>query len=176
MGIEEDKEYEDFKNRYLQRPITFLTEENLDKLEDHCRKAIHYERGVEHKVSLELIERYKQVLKEINALKHINSKLRTIRVEHEWGYENINLFLKEDMTYIDKNKYFIEVEEGKIEDIKQLYLDNLNSIPKQKVKNEFNKLNTRIKDFKNPEIKKYFSIEQIIYLLEQFKNKLWEDK
>lgn len=136
MGIEEDKEYEDFKNRYLQRPITFLTEENLDKLEDHCRKAIHYERGVEHKVSLELIERYKQVLKEINALKHINSKLRTIRVEHEWGYENINLFLKEDMTYIDKNKYFIEVEEGKIEDIKQLYLDNLNSIPKQKVKEE----------------------------------------
>lgn len=49
-------------------------------------------------------------------------------------------------------------------------------IPKQKVKDEFNKLNTRIKDFKNPEIKKYFSIEQIIYLLEQFENKLLEDK
>lgn len=49
-------------------------------------------------------------------------------------------------------------------------------IPKQKVKDEFNKLNTRIKDFKNPEIKKYFSIEQIIELLEQFKNKFLEDK
>lgn len=49
-------------------------------------------------------------------------------------------------------------------------------IPKQKVKDEFNKLNTRIKDFKNPERKKYFSIEQIIYLLEQFENKLLEDK
>lgn len=48
-------------------------------------------------------------------------------------------------------------------------------IPKQKVKDNFNKLNTRIKDFKNPEIKKYFSIEQIIYLLEQFENKLLED-
>lgn len=51
-----------------------------------------------------------------------------------------------------------------------------NGIPKQKVKDKFNKLITRIKDFKNPEIKKYFSIEQIIDLLEQFKNKLLEDK
>lgn len=50
------------------------------------------------------------------------------------------------------------------------------SILKQKIKEEFNKLNTRIKDFKNPEIKKYFSIEQIICLLEQFENKLLEDK
>ena len=49
-------------------------------------------------------------------------------------------------------------------------------IPKQKVKDNFNKLNTRIKDFKNPEIKKYFSIEQIIDLLERFENKLLEDK
>ena len=46
MNIEEDKEYENFKNRLLQRPITFLTEENLDKLEEQCRKAIRYERGI----------------------------------------------------------------------------------------------------------------------------------
>lgn len=49
-------------------------------------------------------------------------------------------------------------------------------IPKQKVKDNFNKLITRIKEFKDPEIKKYFSIEQIIDLLEQFENKLLEDK
>lgn len=49
-------------------------------------------------------------------------------------------------------------------------------IPKQKVKDKFNKLITRIKEFKDPEIKKYFSIEQIIDLLVQFENKLWEDK
>lgn len=49
-------------------------------------------------------------------------------------------------------------------------------IPKQKVKDKFNKLITRIKEFKEPERKKYFSIEQIIYLLEQFENKLLEDK
>lgn len=57
-------EYEAFKNYYLQHPITFLTEENLDKLETHCRKAINYERGVEHKVVLELLERYKEYLAE----------------------------------------------------------------------------------------------------------------
>ena len=64
MDIKKDKEYENFKNRLLQRPITFLTEENLDKLEEHCRKAIRYERGIEHKVVLELLERYKEFLTE----------------------------------------------------------------------------------------------------------------
>ena len=56
---------EDFKYKYLQEPITFLTEENLDKLETHCRKAVSFERGVEHKVVLELLERYYQYQKEI---------------------------------------------------------------------------------------------------------------
>lgn len=64
MDIEE---YKNFRNKYLQHPITFLTEENLDKLEDHCRKAIRYERGVEHKVVLELLERYKEFLTKIEA-------------------------------------------------------------------------------------------------------------
>lgn len=57
-------EYELFKNNLLQRPITFLTEENLDKLETHCRRAIRYERGVEHQVVLELLERHKEHLAE----------------------------------------------------------------------------------------------------------------
>ena len=55
---------EDFKYKYLQHPITFLTEENLDKLETHCRKASNYEKGIEHKVVLELLERYYQYQKE----------------------------------------------------------------------------------------------------------------
>lgn len=83
MDIEENKEYEDFKNRYLQRPITFLTEENLDKLENHCKKAIHYERGVEHQVVLELLERYKEFLaereedkKKINKLEYCVEELK----------------------------------------------------------------------------------------------------
>lgn len=55
---------EDFKYKYLQHPITFLTEENLDKLETRCRKASNYEKGIEHKVVLELLERYYQYQKE----------------------------------------------------------------------------------------------------------------
>lgn len=81
----------------------------------------------------------------------------------------------------DKKKIAeLEVLEDDLKDKRIVYVDTPefaeNYIPKQKVKDNFNKLNTRIKDFKNPEIKKYFSIEQIIYLLEQFENKLLEDK
>lgn len=80
-----NKEYEIFKNNYLQHPITFLTEENLDKLEIHCRKAIHYERGLEHQVVLELLERHKEHLaereqdkKRIKELEEENKKLNKI--------------------------------------------------------------------------------------------------
>lgn len=83
----------------------------------------------------------------------------------------------------EENKKKIAELEAKLEFYQWGDLDNLKFeeymkefIPKQKVKDEFNKLITRIKEFKDPEIKKYFSIEQIIDLLEQFENKLWEDK
>lgn len=83
----------------------------------------------------------------------------------------------------EEDKKKIAELEAKLEFYQWGDLDNLKFeeymkefIPKQKVKDNFNKLITRIKEFKDPEIKKYFSIEQIIYLLEQFKNKLWEDK
>lgn len=83
---------------------------------------------------------------------------------------------EEDKKKIDK----LQVLEDDLKDKRIVYVDTPEFeekfIAKQKVKDEFNKLNTRIKDFKNPEIKKYFSIEQIIYLLEQFENKLLEDK
>ena len=147
-GREESKGYEDFKNRLLQRPITFLTEENLDKLEHHCKKAIHYEREVEHKVVLELLERYKELLTKREEDKKKIAELEAKLEFYQWG----------DLDNLKFEEYMKEF------------------IPKQKVKDNFNKLNTRIKEFKNPERKKYFSIEQIIYLLEQFENKLLEDK
>ena len=55
---------EDFRFKHLQYPITFLTEENLDKLETHCRKASKIEIGIEHKVVLELLDRYYKLKKE----------------------------------------------------------------------------------------------------------------
>ena len=83
----------------------------------------------------------------------------------------------------EEDKKKIAELEAKLEFYQWGDLDNLKFeeymkefIPKQKVKDNFNKLITRIKEFKNPERKKYFSIEQIIYLLEQFENKLLEDK
>ena len=60
---------EDFKHKYLQHPITFLTEENLEKLETHCIRASRTEIGVEHKVVLELLDRYYQYKKKNEELK-----------------------------------------------------------------------------------------------------------
>ena len=74
----------------------------------------------------------------------------------------------------------LEVLEDDLKDKRIAYVDTPEFeekfIAKQKVKDKFNKLITRIKEFKNPERKTYFSIEQIIYLLEQFEKKLLEDK
>lgn len=83
---------------------------------------------------------------------------------------------EEDKKKIDK----LQVLEDDLKDKRIVYVDTPEFeekfIAKQKVIDNFNKLITRIKEFKNPERKKYFSIEQIIYLLEQFENKLLEDK
>lgn len=78
---------EDFKCKYLQCPITFLTEENLDKLETHCRKAANFERGVEHKVVLELLERYYQYQKEIQDKKNKITKLKKENEENKYLYQ-----------------------------------------------------------------------------------------
>jgi len=110
MDIEE---YKNFRNKYLQHPITFLTEENLDKLEDHCRKAINYERGVEHKVVLELLERYKEFLTKIEKDKK--------RIEE----------LKENNIYLVKYRNVLEEE---------IFKNNKDYIPKQKVKEILDKL------------------------------------
>mgnify|MGYP000463832294 CR=1 FL=1 len=83
----------------------------------------------------------------------------------------------------EEDKKKIAELEAKLEFYQWGDLDNLKFeeymkefIPKQKVKDNFNKLITRIKEFKEPERKKYFSIEQIIDLLEQFENKLLEEE
>ena len=110
MDIEE---YKNFRNKYLQHPITFLTEENLDKLEDHCRKAINYERGVEHQVVLELLERYKEFLTKIEKDKK--------RIEE----------LKENNIYLVKYRNVLEEE---------IFKNNKDYIPKQKVKEILDKL------------------------------------
>ena len=96
---------EDFKCKYLQRPITFLTEENLDKLETHCRKASNFERGVEHKVVLELLDRYYQYQKEIqdknNIMKKQKEKLELIKT---YVHQEIASYTEDIKDYMDDNK------------------------------------------------------------------------
>lgn len=104
---------------------------------------------------------------------------RNYKITFENGTE-INVIEKKYFDKLVEKIKELEVLEDDLKDKRIVYADTPKFeekfIAKQKVKDEFNKLNTRIKDFKNPEIKKYFSIEQIIYLLEQFENKLLEDK
>lgn len=119
-------EADNFKNRYLQRPITFLTEENLDILEDHCRKAIRYERGVEHKVVLELLERYKEFLTKIEADK------KRIEELEEKNKEILNSKIGIDLSYNDyipKQKIEEKIEhKKKKKDRKTYFIKWYNSI------------------------------------------------
>ena len=127
---------------------------------------------------------------DIKELKELNNLLKFFKT-HGWipnlsRNTNINETIKAIERILaerEEDKKRIEELEAKLEFKEWGDLDNLKFeeymkefIPKQKVKDNFNKLITRIKEFKDPERKKYFSIEQIIYLLEQFENKLLEEK
>lgn len=124
-------------------------------------------------------------LKILQEFTELDRKLRNYKVESDYdnfcerrcvAIDHILAEREEDKKRIKE----LEVLEDDLKDKRIAYVDTPEFeekfIAKQKVKDNFNKLITRIKEFKNPERKKYFSIEQIIYLLEQFENKLLEDK
>ena len=83
MDIEEammpiDEWIKQFSCKYMQQPISFLTEENLDRLQQHCEKTIQYENGrilEEHQVTLELIIRYRELQQKLEKEKKKNKKL-----------------------------------------------------------------------------------------------------
>lgn len=111
------------------------------------------------------------------------NELNVIIGKHCDGSKNVAYAIKNTLAEREEDKKRIkelEVLEDDLKDKRIAYVDTPEFeekfIAKQKVKDNFDKLITRIKEFKNPERKKYFSIEQIIYLLEQFENKLLEDK
>lgn len=83
-----------FKRELLQHPISYLTEENLDRLETHCLKAIRYEKGIEHKVVLELLERHKEYLAERE-----QKDKRIKELEEELEKANRQL----DLDYVEEN-------------------------------------------------------------------------
>ena len=97
-----------FKRELLQRPISYLTEGNLDKLETHCLKAIRYEVGIEHKVVLELLERHKEYLAEFE-----QDKARIKELEEELEKANRQL----DLDYVEENFIPKQAVKEKIEEI-----------------------------------------------------------
>ena len=90
--------------------------------------------------SLGVIEKLQ---KENENLSHENRKLRTIRYDTAYGVESIYLITKRDLVEINTNKYFIEIQDGKFVDLKQVYQENEklneykeNSVSIQKVKDK----------------------------------------
>lgn len=104
---------EDFKNKYLQQPITFLTEENLDILETHCRRAVNFEKGFEHKVVLELLERYYQFQKEIQDK---NNKIAKLQEENEELRKGQNSLMQSRKKWKDRY-YKLKAKSRKIIDL-----------------------------------------------------------
>lgn len=82
--LSEDCLHNLYKADYMQNPFNILTQENLERLEKHCKKAIHYERGElkeEHEIVLELLYKYQDLESDkqnlINKLKDSISFVKT---------------------------------------------------------------------------------------------------
>ena len=85
--------------------------------------------------------------KENEELKNENRRLKVIRYSTEYGTENIHLITKSDLVEINTNKYFIEIQDGKFVDLKQVYQENEklneykeNYIPAQKIKDKIEEI------------------------------------
>lgn len=74
-----------YKASYMQDPFDILTSENLDRLEKHCKKAIHYERAsglLEHQLTLDLLYKYQEQQAElVKKDKIINEMSKELYVE-----------------------------------------------------------------------------------------------
>lgn len=82
-----------YKANYMQDPFNILTKENLDKLEKHCKRAIHYERKdgiLEHQITLDLLYKYEEQQEEIKKKnKIINDTIIAV--------ENLRQYFSEDL-------------------------------------------------------------------------------
>ena len=92
-------------------------------------------------------ENYFKLQKENENLSRENRKLRTIRYDTAYGVESIYLITKRDLVEINTNKYFIEIQDGKFVDLKQVYQENEklneykeNYIPVEKVKDKIEEI------------------------------------
>lgn len=92
-------------------------------------------------------ENYFKLQKENENLSRENRKLRTIKYDTAYGVESIHLITKRDLVEINTNKYFIEIQDKKFVDLKQVYQENEklneykeNYIPIEKVKDKIEEI------------------------------------
>lgn len=126
------EKYENFKREFLQQSISFLTKENLDELEEHCLKAMRHERGIEHKITLELLQRYKEYLAEREQDKKRIQELENKYLHEKVAKEEVEELLENSIPkqkvkdLINKNgfevytKEYGNVEVVSIEDLQEL--------------------------------------------------------
>lgn len=90
--------------------------EAIEYLEKKTKYETYGERNLEKDIvtTLNLLEK----------LQEENRRLKTIRYSNEWGTESIHLITKNDLVEINTNKYFIEIQDGKFVDLKQVYQEN----------------------------------------------------
>lgn len=107
-----NKEENYYKTEYQQIPVTMLTKENLDKLEEHCKKTIHIERGIEHSVVLELLYKYRELETEKqNVIEKLEEKIEILE-------ETLDLCETDGKIA----KYRIDDLQEEIEDLKEILL------------------------------------------------------
>ena len=101
--------------------------ESIEEFRKQLRLAINIDdvattiRNDDAETILNLIEKLQ---KENEELKSENRRLKVIRYSTEYGTENIHLITKSDLVEINTNKYFIEIQDGKFVDLKQVYQEN----------------------------------------------------
>ena len=129
MDIEEDIKILENLKKYLNLLIYEGTHKIYYNDLGWDEKTIDCINAIDH-----ILAKVEEDKKKIKELKIDNRKLETLRIENDYGYENIHFITENKLVSIDTNKYLIEIENGKFVDIKQVYLDNKNSISKQKIK------------------------------------------
>ena len=129
MDIEEDIKILENLKKYLNLLIYEGTHKIYYNDLGWDEKTIDCINAIDH-----ILAKIEEDKKKIKELKIDNRKLETLRIENDYGYENIHFITENKLVSIDTNKYLIEIENGKFVDIKQVYLDNKNSISKQKIK------------------------------------------
>lgn len=97
--------------------------ENLEHILSDYKKLQEEFKQVDHECE-RLEEKEVRLIKENEELKSENRRLKVIRYSREYGTENIHLITKSDLVEINTNKYFIEIQDGKFVDLKQVYQEN----------------------------------------------------